>query len=71
MLQVKQESINDLKKMIDLLLEKLKKPKNSRPGGSSNKHSKGKTKESELHLWKKTDGENFNYEISKSLSEEE
>ena len=72
MLQVQQESINDLKKMITLLLERRKKPKSLKPCGSFSKHSKGKNEEGESSTSEKTDGENnFNCEISKSSSEEE
>jgi len=72
MLQVQQESINDLKKMITFLLEKLKKKlKSSRPGASSSR-SKDKEKVGENSASKDTDGENnLNYEIFKSSKEQE
>ena len=62
MLQVQQESINDLKKMIALLLEKPKKLKSSKPGASSSK-SKGKEKVGENSTSENTnDKNNFRYE---------
>ena len=71
MFQVQQESLNDLKKMIVLWLQKQKKKsKSSRPGTSSSK-SKGKEKVVESCISENTDGENnFEYEIPKSLFEE-
>ena len=57
--------------MIALLFDKSKKPKNSRPDSSSSRHSKGKTKRVRVSPLKKLMMNNFNYEISKSSSEEE
>jgi len=75
MLQVQYESINDLKKMIALLLDKpKKKPKSSRPNASSSKPSKNKDKEKidESSTLKILIGENnFKYEIPKSLSKKQ
>ena len=71
MLQVQQESINDFKKMITLLLEKSKSPKGLSHGGSSSKHSKGINKEGESTCEKIDAENNFNYEIPKFSSEEE
>jgi len=70
-----QAQINDLKKMIALLLEKpKKKPKSSRLGTFPSKLSKsqGKDKEGESSTSETIDGENnFNYENSKFSSKEE
>ena len=72
MLQVQQEFINDLKKMIALLLEKSKKkPKSLRPSTSSSKR-KGKEKIGGIFTSKNTGNENnFDYENLKSSFEDQ
>jgi len=71
MLQTQEEFINDLKKMIALLLGKqIRKPKSSKTGASSNKN-KGK-EEGENCTSEHSDGNenNFGYENPESSSEE-
>ena len=87
MLQAQQDSINDLKNMIALLIEKPRKKKKSKSlespikPNSSSKHdasssnppkNKGKGKEDELATPKNTGGEdNHEYELLESSSEEQ
>ena len=71
MLWAQQESINDLKKMITLLLDKQKKkPKSLKIKASSSK-SKSKEKEGENFTSEHSDGNenNFEYENPESSSE--
>jgi len=71
MLRAQQESINDLKKMITLLLDKQKKPKSPKTKASSSK-SRGKEKEGENSASEHSDGNenNFGFEDPVTSSEE-
>jgi len=71
MLQAQQESNDDLKKIMALLLKKSKKTKSPKTKASSHK-SKGKEKEDENSTFKHFDGNenNFGYENLESSSEE-
>jgi len=73
MLQVQQEFINDLKKMIALLLKILKKKTKSPKTKASSCKSNGKEKEDENSISENSDGNenNFGYENSESSSSEE
>ena len=71
MLRAQQESINDLKKMMTLLLEKSKKALKTRKAKASSSKRKGK-KEGENSTFEPSDGNmnNFEYENPESSSEE-
>ena len=73
MLQAQQDSINDLKKMVTLLLEKSKKKMKSLKTKASSRKSKGKKKEGEKSTSEHSDGNknNFGYENPESSSSEE
>ena len=72
MLRTQQEFINDFKKMITLLLANLKKKSKGPKPDASSSMSKEKKKEGESSTSQKTESEdNPNFELPKSLSEEE
>jgi len=70
MLQAQQESINDLKKMIALLLKKPRKKTKSLKTKASSCKSKGKEKGDENFISEHSDGNenNFGYENPESSS---
>ena len=72
MLQAQQESINDLKKMIALLLKKLKKKSKGPKTKASSCKSKGNKRKDENSTFEHSDGNenNFRYENHESSSEE-
>ena len=71
MLQVQQESINDLKKMIAILIEKLKKKLESLRPDCSSSTGKGKKKGENSTFENTKDENNFEYKIPKSSSKEQ
>ena len=72
MLRAQQESVNDLKKMMTLLLDKQKKKTKSPKTKSSSSKSKGKEKKGENSTSEQFDGneDNFRFEKLESSSEE-